>query len=538
VLARSAGTSFRSFYDRKLLSLYPVAGTTRVQYFSLLASPFSLDRVVILGGGPAGCAAGRLLAAWGHRVLIVERPRGDRRALAESIPPSADKVLAALGLLTAVQDARFHPWRGNRVWWGAEDPRIETFPAGVAGYQVDRARFDPLLRDLAMASGAEIRQALVRGVEHAVPVESDADPDRPATVVIDTDGSTDRVEAAFVLDCSGRAGVIARTGPRRVAPHRTIALSGVWRARDWPGCDTTHTLVTSYADGWAWSVATGPFERHVTVMVDPLRSDLERGASSRDVYLAEVAKAGPLTAALRPAVLADGPWGADASVYDAHRYAGPRFLLVGDAASFIDPLSSFGVKKALSSGWLAAIVTHTVLGRPEMREEALTFFDRRERVLFAASRAQSAQFAADAAADAPRPFWLARADASSDPYGWNEIDPAALAADPQVRAAFADLKQRVTISLREDPSVRLVRRPMVRDREVVLDDHLMLPEAPGGIRYLRSVDLIALRRLASSHHDVGDLCEAIERAQPGVALPDILGALSFLIARGVLRHPA
>jgi hypothetical protein len=194
------------------------------------------------------------------------------------------------------------------------------------------------------------------------------------------------------------------------------------------------------------------------------------------------------------------------------------------------------VKKALSSGWLASIVTHTVLGRPEMRDEALGFFNRRERDLFAASRARSAEFAADAAAGAPRPFWLARADVSSHLHDWNEIDPATLASDPQVLAAFADLKQRVTISLRDDPSVPLARRPMVRDREIVLDDHLMLPEAPGGIRYLRSVDLVALRRMASMYQDVGDLCEAVERTQPGVALPDILGALSFLIARGVLRH--
>ncbi len=470
-------------------------------------------------------------------MLIVERPRGERRALAESIPPSADKVLSALGMLTAVQDAQFHPWRGNTVWWGAEAARVEAFPAGVAGYQVDRARFDRLLRDLAAASGAEIRTGLVRSVENAIPAGPDAGDGRAATVVIDTDGVIDRIEAAFVLDCSGRSGVIARTGLRRVAsPHRTIALAGVWRAREWPGCETTHTLVASYADGWAWSVPTDAHERYVTVMVDPLRSDLERGTSARDVYLTELAKAGAFAEPLRGAMLADGPWGADASVYDAHRYAGPRGLLVGDAASFIDPLSSFGVKKALSSGWLAAIVTHTVLGRPEMRDAALDFFDRRERDLFAAARTQSAQFAADVAAGAPRPFWLARADASDDPDAWNEIDPAALAADPQVLGAFADLKQRVTISLREDASVRVAPRPIVRDREIVLDDHLMLPEAPGGIRYLRSVDLVALKRMAPTYHDVGDLCEAVEGAQPGVALPDILGALSFLIARGVLRH--
>jgi flavin-dependent dehydrogenase len=495
--------------------------------------------VVIIGAGPAGCAAGRLLAAWGHRVLIVDRSPGDRRALAESIPPSADKVLAALGMLAAVQDAGFHPWRGNTVWWGTSKPRVEAFPAGVAGYQVDRERFDGLLRDLARASGAEMRTGFVRSVDRSPPDKRAEAHDSAAALVIETNGGTEHVPAAFVLDCSGRAGVLARAGLRRAtSTNRTIALYAVWRARDWLGCDPTHTLVASYADGWAWSVPIDPFERHVAVMIDPARSPLERGVPSREIYLAEVAKAVALRDVLSGATMTDGPWGADASVYDALRYAEPGCLLVGDAASSIDPLSSFGVKKALSSGWLAAIVTHTALVRPAMRDEALGFFDRRERELVAASRIQAAQFAAAAAAGTPRPFWLARAGISDDPQVWNEIDPAALASDPQVLAVFADLKRRVTISLRDDPSVQVAKRPLVRDREIVLDDHLMLAEAPHGIRYLRSIDLIALRRMATAYRDVGDLCAAVERAQPGVSLPDILGALSFLIARGVLRHGA
>ncbi len=57
---------------------------------------------------------------------------------------------------------------------------------------------------------------------------------------------------------------------------------------------------------------------------------------------------------------------------------GDRWLLVGDAGSFIDPLSSAGVKKALASGWLAAVVAHTWLTQPEMRPHALGFFEDRE----------------------------------------------------------------------------------------------------------------------------------------------------------------
>lgn len=58
---------------------------------------------------------------------------------------------------------------------------------------------------------------------------------------------------------------------------------------------------------------------------------------------------------------------------------GDRFLLVGDAVSAIDPLSSFGVKKALASGWMAAAVTNTSLRNEAMRGPALELYDRRER---------------------------------------------------------------------------------------------------------------------------------------------------------------
>ena len=496
--------------------------------------------VLILGAGPAGCAAARLLAAWGHRVLVIERPDGDRRALAESIPPSADRVLGTLGMLPAVRDAGFHPWRGNTVWWGNDQARVETFPIGVAGHQVDRSRFDRLLRHLALEAGADVRAGLVRDVVIPTLAEPSPGESTGTSVLVEADGRTERIGASFVLDCSGRAGLIARHGRRRLrraeSSHRTIALAGQWRATHWPGADDGHTLVAAYTDGWAWSVATEPGLRQFTVMVDPVRSDLARRMSSRDVYLAELAKVGPFQPLLQAAALTDAPWGADASVYDARRYSGPDFLLVGDAASFIDPLSSFGVKKALASGWLAAIATHTALTRPDMQDAALAFYDRREREVYAAARARSAQFAVQASARTAEPFWLARAATLDDPHTWSDIDTDALARDVDVLAAFDDLKRRSAIALEPSPTVTVLPRALVRGREIVLDDHIVLPDAPDGVRYLRGIDLVALTRLAPAHRDVGDLCAAVARHHPGVALPDILGALSFLIARGALAH--
>jgi flavin-dependent dehydrogenase len=491
---------------------------------------------VVIGAGPAGCGAARLLAAWKHRVLLVDRPGGQSRTLAESIPPSAQKTLATLGMLAAVEDAHFIPWRGNTVWWADAPPRVESFAPGTAGYQVVRRRFDDMLRELAAQSGAEIRTGLVREV-HVPSLDATTTESQPSAIV-ESDGQSHRVTASIVLDCSGRAGLVARRGLRQAGTSPpTVALAGVWQAaRGFAGVDPTHTLVASYADGWAWSVPIADGMRYFTVMIDPARTALARGGSALDVYRTELDKIAPFQSLINEARLTDGPWGADASTYSARQYAGRDFLLVGDAGSFIDPLSSFGVKKALASAWLAAIATHTVLRTPAMREQAVAFFDRRERELAASAMKLAGQFAADVAATTPRPFWLARATSPDDGEGDGSADAAALAQDPSVIAAFQDLRRRPRIHLRRGTAAQFTHRPAVRGLEIVMDEHLLLPAWPDGLRYLRNVDLIALTRLAPDFGDVGELYEALVRTQPEVVLPDFLGALSVLIARGALEH--
>ena len=55
-------------------------------------------------------------------------------------------------------------------------------------------------------------------------------------------------------------------------------------------------------------------------------------------------------------------------------------------------LSSFGVKKALSSGWLAGIVANTALIDPDMTEASVNFFDAREKLVYRRYRENSAPF--------------------------------------------------------------------------------------------------------------------------------------------------
>ena len=90
--------------------------------------------VVIIGGGPAGAAAGRLLASWGHSTCILQKAGDSSRGLAESVPPSTRKLLTATGMLDAVEHADFYRTRGNTAWWGSCESRVEPFSDGEAGF--------------------------------------------------------------------------------------------------------------------------------------------------------------------------------------------------------------------------------------------------------------------------------------------------------------------------------------------------------------------------------------------------------------------
>jgi flavin-dependent dehydrogenase len=482
------------------------------------------SEVVVVGGGPAGCAAATLLARWGHGVTLVTRPSAPTTELGESIPPSARKLLDLIGVRAAIDAAPFIRSSGNTVWWGSETPRVESFADGQRGWQVTSGALAELLLAHAEHSGVALERTRAPITEAA------------------------RARASFVLDCTGRAGLLARARGLRVydARYRTVAMVGVWssdRAFDVP--DPSHTLIESYDAGWAWSVPRSPRERFVAVMVDPRRmSGLKPGPAGREpatvpgvrgfppgaastetvkpglaFYREQLGRTRQMARLVHGATLVNGPGGWDASMYHATRYVDDNILLVGDAASFLDPLSSAGIKKALASGWLAAVAVHTALTRPAMRDIALGFFAAREAEVYDSFRAMTERFFSEAAAGHAHPFWRDRGDESAAPSGQRAVE-----------AAFERLRRAPQLRVARHGTVVVEPRPAVRGTEIVLEPRLVTAGADAGLRHAFGVDLLALIDLAPAYSSVPDLLAAYNQHHGPVALPDFLGALATALA--------
>lgn len=507
--------------------------------------------VIVIGGGPAGSCVSRLLATRGCSVLQLAKATDPSRGLAESLPPSSRKLLAAVGMLDAVDAAGFLATTGNTVWWGPRAGDIEGFSAqdDAHGYQVFRPVFDQLLIEGAAAAGVAVRQgAFVSRVRFAAAglaapragAFGAADKVRPApedgTALVEYEhgGIPQVARGRFVIDCSGRAGVIARRGFRRHdARFRMQAFIGAWRRGSaWPLADESHTVVETYEDGWAWSVPVEPGLRHIVTMVDGGLTNISRGPTLGDTYLGELRKTRELVALSAGATL-ERVFACDASLYSSSAFAGDNFVLVGDAASTIDPLSSFGVKKALASAWLAAAAVGTALAHPERQTVAIALFASREREMYASYFSRSRGYAREAAGRHHSAFWSARADAELPTD--QSLDPAPTIVDTaRVRAAFERLKSAAFMDVRLSETAAVVPFGVVRAGEIAVEEAFLIKQSGEELRFVADVDVVALARLAPGYRHVAELYSVYSRQQGPIPLPNLLTALSVLLAHGVL----
>ncbi len=285
---------------------------------------------VIVGAGPAGCAAAIGLARAGLDVRILEASALPRHRPGESLHPGVEPIFEKLGVVDAVNRAGFLRHSGHHVRWEEGEPeRFDAFGSDERGewrgYQAWRPELDAILLAEARNLGAVLENP---GRAVSPIVESER------VIGVETDRGL--VKGRFLLDASGRSHWLARK--LQIGwDVRSPPLTARYGYAEMPS-DEQNPRMMRDPEGWTWLAPVGN-DRWAWVR---MRFDgIDPGQEWLPLELEQATSRSPSK-------------GADVTWRMAKQVAGAGWFLLGDAAAVLDPAASHGVLRALMTGMQAA----------------------------------------------------------------------------------------------------------------------------------------------------------------------------------------
>jgi FADH2 O2-dependent halogenase len=334
--------------------------------------------VGIIGGGPAGSSMAAYLAKAGVKCVVFESELFPRPHVGESLVPSSTRVFRDLDFLPVMEEAKF-PHKYGAGWTAAADAPIYNhnfeglgeLHAHVDGpnlrfeerdqpgvnqiytYHVDRGKFDNLLLHHANKLGADVYE----GVRVSrVDVNGG-----PPTIRYNIGAREAATTCKIVVDASGRRTFLGNQLKLRIRDKvfDQYAIHTWFENYDrttWNKNASMKDFIFIHflpiSNSWIWQI---PITDKITsIGVVTQKKNFAKTRESREEFFWNAVASRPellerLRAAdqLRP-FREEGDYS-----YAMQQIVGDRWLMVGDAGRFVDPIFSTGVSIALNSSRFA-----------------------------------------------------------------------------------------------------------------------------------------------------------------------------------------
>jgi len=329
------------------------------------AADFHCD-VLVVGGGPAGSTLSTLLAQAGRDVVMLEKAHHPRFHIGESLLPANVALLEQLGVRGEVEAIGMPKWgvefvspqHAHKAYVEFADAWDKTMPYA---WQVRRSDFDEILFRNAAAKGARTFEGRrVRDV---------AFDDRGAPVSVELDdGARQTWRTKYVVDASGRDTLLAQQfkSKHKNPRHNSSAVYGHFTgAKRLAGKMEGNITIMWFEHGWFWFIPLADGTTSVGVVCWPYYLKA-RSVPLVEFFRQTIALCPELAGRLADAQLVGDEVHATANYsYSGSIGCGERYLLLGDAYAFIDPVFSSGVYLAMQNAFAGVDVVNATLDRPE-----------------------------------------------------------------------------------------------------------------------------------------------------------------------------
>ncbi len=334
--------------------------------------------VVVVGGGPAGSVMAWSLARRGVRVAVLERATFPReKVCGDFVEPAGLRILEAMGCEQAFAAPARLPITTNRVYFGPRlvyHGNIPYYEGGhglpTHGYIIPRYELDTLLLQRAETASAQVFQACA-----ATDVRREG-----SLMLVNVRGEKGGFElrSRLVIGADGAESTVARSAGLRRTDRRHIGISqrGYVEGVSIEGGEATIWFDEDQVPGYGWifpmpgglaNVGVGMLsescDRFNLSVPKAFRDSIERlrirHPGCKDMRLTSRSVGG--------VVKMYG--GIDRNHFDGG-------LLIGDAGSFVDPMTGEGITQGMES---ALIALQTVLDALEKGRFDATFLSRFDR---------------------------------------------------------------------------------------------------------------------------------------------------------------
>jgi geranylgeranyl reductase family protein len=320
--------------------------------------------VLIVGGGPAGAAAGYWLASEGHDVTIVEKKMFPRdKTCGDGLTPRAVKQINDMGLGDAL--TQFHRYEGLRATAHGRALELQwpdhpIYPQH--GYVVKRRELDSMVALNAEKSGAH----LLQGVEATTPL-IDRGFVRGAVVTNKYENTTTEIRAKYVVVADGansRFGRSLGTSRTKEWPYGT-AIRTYWEsprhAEPWIESaldvkDRNGNPMPGY--GWIFPVGDGTVNIGVGLLSTFRDFKSVNTTQLLDAYAHMVADSWEINPDEPTCRATSGRIPMGGSVGPK---VGPSHIVIGDAAGSVNPFNGEGIDYAYETARMAAQCLHDAL---------------------------------------------------------------------------------------------------------------------------------------------------------------------------------